>query len=110
MMKVQVSQEIAEALKKVNKDDWTKQFYLIAHCRGYSGNGIHCGDIYTDELKPLENLQPLEFAQCILGNYEIVHEGKDEKLNVQKSINARDNKFVESYIAELERRENTSRN
>ncbi len=40
MEKVKVSKGIAELLDRQSKDDWWKQFNLIAHCGGYSGNGI----------------------------------------------------------------------
>ena len=74
MEKVKVSREIAEALDKQSKNDWTKEFALISHCKGYSGNGILCKDIYTEELKVLEKLQPLEFARCLILGYEIIED------------------------------------
>lgn len=72
MEKVKVSRKIAELLDKQPKDDWHKQFYLISHCKGYSGNGILCGKIYTDEFKPLQKLSPLEYAKCLVIGYEII--------------------------------------
>lgn len=70
MGKVTVSAEVADALDKQGQDEWSKQFNLIAHCKGYSGNGVHCGSIYTDEFKVLESLSPLEYAKCLLLGYE----------------------------------------
>lgn len=72
MGKFEVTREVAEALDKQSKDEWTQQFNLIAHCKGYSGNGILCGNIYTDEFKVLEQLQPLEYAKCLLVGYEVI--------------------------------------
>lgn len=77
--KVKVSREVAEALDKQSKDEWSKQFNLIAHCKGYSGNGILCGSIYKEEFKVLEALKPLEYAKCLLIGYEIVE--KTESMN-----------------------------
>lgn len=74
MEKLKVSREIAEALDKQSKDEWTKQFNLIAHCKGYSGNGIRCGNIYTEDFKALEKLQPLEYAKCLIVGYEIAED------------------------------------
>lgn len=77
MEKVQVSREIAEALDKLNKDNndnWSKQFNLISHCSGYSGNGILCKNIYQDEYKVLANMQPLEFAKCLILGYEVAED------------------------------------
>lgn len=68
---VKVSQEIGDILDKQKKDDWTKQFNLISHCKGYSGNGILCKSIYTEESKPLEKLSPLEYARCLIVGYEV---------------------------------------
>lgn len=74
MAKVKVSREVSDALDKHFKgqDEWTKQYNLIAHCKGYSGNGILCKNIYTDEFKVLEQLKPLEYARCLLEGYEIL--------------------------------------
>lgn len=72
--KVKVSREIAQVLDKQSKDEWSKQFNLISHCKGYSGNGILCGNIYTEEFKALETLQPLEYARCLIVGYEITEE------------------------------------
>lgn len=72
MSKVKVSREVAEALNKQSKDEWTKQFNLIAHCKGYSGNGILGRSIYTEEFKVLEQLQPLDYAKCLIVGYEII--------------------------------------
>lgn len=74
MEKVKVNKEIAEALDKQSKDEWSKQFNLISHCKGYSGNGILCGNIYTEEFKVLEKLQPLEYAKCLLYGYEPIED------------------------------------
>lgn len=77
MEKVKVSHEIAEALDKLSKDNndnWSKNFNLISHCKGYSGNGILCGNIYTGEYKVLEKLQPLEFAKCLILGYEVAED------------------------------------
>lgn len=74
MEKVKVSKEIAELLDKQSRDDWWKQFYLITHCGGYSGNGIQFKSIYTEEFKPLEKLKPLEYAKCIIIGYEVEEE------------------------------------
>ncbi|GLI82389.1 hypothetical protein ANABIO32_00750 [Rossellomorea marisflavi] len=71
MAKVKVSQEIAKLLDRQSKDDWSKQFNLIAHCKGYSGNGIQFGSIYQKEFKLLETLSPLDYARCLTVGYEI---------------------------------------
>ena len=71
MKKVKVSREVAEALDKQGKDDSTTQSNLISHCKGYSGNGILCKNIYSEEFKVLEKLQPLELARCLILGYEI---------------------------------------
>jgi len=71
MEKVKVSREVAEALDKQNNNDWTKEFNLISHCKGFSGNGILCKNIYAEKFNVLENLQPLEYARCLILGYEI---------------------------------------
>lgn len=71
MKKVKVSHEVADALDKQSKSEWGKQFNLISHCKGYSGNGILCGIIHTEEFKVLEKLQPLEYARCLILGYEV---------------------------------------
>ncbi|MCK1999787.1 hypothetical protein MZM54_00135 [[Brevibacterium] frigoritolerans] len=73
-MKVKVSREVAALLDKQDKDEWSKQFNLISHCKGYSGNGILCRNIYTQEFKVLETLQPLEYARCLIDGYEVIEE------------------------------------
>lgn len=78
MEKLKVSPEMAEALDKLEKDDWGKQYNLIAHCKAYSGNGILMRGIYRDELKILDNLKPLEFAKCMIIGYEV-----DETNNIK---------------------------
>lgn len=70
MEKLTVTQEVAEALDSLKQDKWSKQFNLICHCKGFSGNGILHQNIYTDDLKVLESLSPLEFAQCLIAGYE----------------------------------------
>ncbi|WCK57392.1 hypothetical protein PP175_25330 (plasmid) [Aneurinibacillus sp. Ricciae_BoGa-3] len=67
--KVKVSREVAKALDIQDKDDWTKQFNLIAHCKGFSG-GVLMATIYKDEFEVLHTLQPLEYAKCITVGYE----------------------------------------
>lgn len=74
MEKLKVSREVAEALDKQSKDKWSKQFNLISHCKGYSGNGFLCGNIYTDEFKILETLQPLDYARCLLHGYQVAED------------------------------------
>lgn len=69
--KLKVSKEVAEALDKQSKSDWDKQFNLIGHCKGFSGNGIKCGEIYKDEFKILETLSPLDYARCLIAGYEV---------------------------------------
>lgn len=69
--KVKVTREIAELLDRQSKGDWDKQFSLISHCKGYSGNGILCREIYTTESKKLQELTPLEYAKCLIVGYEI---------------------------------------
>lgn len=71
MEKVKVSKEIADLLDKQHKDDWNKQFNLISHCKAYSGNGVLCNKIYTDEFKALQKLTPLEYAKCLIIGYEL---------------------------------------
>lgn len=71
MVKVKVSKEIAALLDKQSNDNWSKQFNLIAHCKGYSGNGVWCRAIYTDEFEPLNKLSPLEYATCLIVGYEV---------------------------------------
>lgn len=74
MEKVKVSREVADLLDRQNKDEWSKQFNLISHSKGYSGNGILCGNIYTQEFKILETLQPLEYAKCLIIGYEVIED------------------------------------
>lgn len=74
MEKVKVSREIADILDKQSKDDWSKQFNLISHCKAYSGNGILCGSIYKDSSKALEKLQPLDYAKCLIIGYEVIED------------------------------------
>jgi hypothetical protein len=68
--KVKVTQEVADALDKLKKDDWNVQFNLINHCKMFSGNGVKMGG-YLEELKALEKLSPLEFARCLIIGYEV---------------------------------------
>ena len=68
---VKVSREVADALSRLSKDEWMKQYNLIAHCKGYSGNGVLMRSIYTPEQKVLEKMQPLEFAKCLVLGYEV---------------------------------------
>jgi hypothetical protein len=76
MDKVKVSRKIADLLDKQSSDDWSKQFNLISHCKGYSGNGYLCGSIYVDEFKPLEKLSPLDYARCLIVGYEVEEIGR----------------------------------
>lgn len=69
--KVIVSQEMKEALDKQGKDDWTKQFNLIAHCKSYSGNGVKIQSTFTEEFWILNDLSPLEYAKCLILGYDI---------------------------------------
>lgn len=71
MNKVKVSKEIAEVLDKMPKDNWNKQFNSISHCKGFSGNGICMNTNYKDEFKVLNELQPLDFARCLIVGYEV---------------------------------------
>ena len=72
MEKVKVSKEIAELLDKQEKDNWCKEFNLIAHCKAYSGNGTLCKDIYTDEFIPLQTLSAMDYARCLILGYEVI--------------------------------------
>jgi len=72
MEKVKVSREVAEALDRQGKSEWTKQFNLTSHCKGYSSNGVLCKNIYKKDFIVLEELQPLEFARCLILGYEII--------------------------------------
>jgi hypothetical protein len=72
--KAKVSREVAELLDRQDKDEWSKQFNLISHSKSYSGNGILCENIYTEEFKVLERLQPLEYARCLIVGYEVIED------------------------------------
>lgn len=69
--KVKVSKEVAEALNQLDKDDWTKEFNLISHCKSFSGNGIRMQSTFVKELEALNALKPLDFAKCLIVGYEI---------------------------------------
>lgn len=72
---MKVSREVAEALDKQSKDDeWTQNFNLISHAKQFSGNGICMKNNWSDEFKVLNNLQPLEYAKCMLIGYEVIDE------------------------------------
>lgn len=71
MNKVKVSKEVAAALDKQSRDEWSKQFNIIAHCKNFSGNGIRMSCNYKDEFKILNDLQPLDYARCLIVGYEI---------------------------------------
>lgn len=71
MDKVKVSREVAEALDKQKKDEWTQQFNLISHCKSFSGNGILMRNNYLEEFEALNTLSPLDFARCLILGYEI---------------------------------------
>lgn len=77
MEKVKVSREVAELLDAQSRDEWSKQFHLISHCKGYTGNGVRCGSIYTQEFKALEALQPLDYAKCMIVGYEVAEKNPD---------------------------------
>ncbi len=76
MERVKVSCEVAEALDKLHRDEWLDQFNLIGHCKNYSGNGIRCGSTFHEEFEPLNNLEPLFFAKCLILGYEVEEENK----------------------------------
>lgn len=71
LKRVKVSKEVATALNNLDKDDWSKQYNLIKHCKGFSGNGVLMKEIYIDSFKVLQKLSPLEFATCLIVGYEV---------------------------------------
>ena len=70
--KVKVSREVAEALDTLSRDEWSNRFNLIGHCRSFSGNGVRIGTTFIDDLNALNNLDPLEYAKCLIIGYERV--------------------------------------
>lgn len=70
-MKVKVSSEVAEALNKLQWDEWSKQFNLIGHCQSFSGNGKKIRNTFNDELSILNCIPPLDFAKILVIGYEV---------------------------------------
>lgn len=69
-MKTKVSFKVAEALEKLQWDEWSKQFNLIGHCQSFSGNGKKIRNTFNDEFSILNCIPPLEFAKIIVNGYE----------------------------------------
>lgn len=70
MEQIVVSKEVGVALDKLPKDEWSKRFHLIGHCKSFSGNGIKMENTFIDDFAPLNTLDPLEFATCLINGYK----------------------------------------
>ncbi|PZT57360.1 hypothetical protein [Paenibacillus silvae] len=71
-MKVKVTSKVAEALDKLEWDEWSKQFNLIGHCKNFSGNGKKVGNTFNEELSELNSIEPIVFAKILINGYEAV--------------------------------------
>ncbi|MNW28152.1 hypothetical protein D3C74_49670 [compost metagenome] len=69
--KVKVSGDVAAALDRLSKDNWSKQFDLVSHCKSFSGNGIRVRSHYIQQMEVLNDISPLLFAKILINGYEV---------------------------------------
>jgi hypothetical protein len=74
-MTVLVSKEEYKALKEMKKEV-NDQFFIICHCKGFSGNGVPMNSTWNGDWTVLNSMPPIKLAEALINGFEIEDGGK----------------------------------
>jgi hypothetical protein len=75
VMAVTVSKEEFKALKEMKKE-LNDQFFIICHCKGFSGNGVSMNSTWNGNWQVLNKMPPIKFAEALINGFEIESGGE----------------------------------